>query len=62
MAKFSQYGKDSRKRDNRKLMRELHIIVSTREPVDLDALSDEDFWNNYEQVEPLQHTRFDLSD
>ncbi len=58
-AKFDNYPSRG-KRNTRNLMRELHLIVNTRGGD--KALLDQDVWDEFEPVEPVQRTRFDLSD
>lgn len=57
MAKFDTNQKRG-KRNNKALMRQLHIVISSRnaEAVDPDA------WDAYDVDEPIQRTHFDLSD
>jgi hypothetical protein len=57
MAKSNHLPK-SAKNKNRELMRQIHIVISSH---DAEAV-DPDVWDNYEDKEPVQRTRYELGD
>jgi hypothetical protein len=59
MAKSNTHNLPKRaKHQNRELLRQIHIVVTTH---NAEAVDPEE-WDNYGDVEPVQRTRYDLTD
>lgn len=59
MAKSNNHNLPKRaKHQNRELLRQIHLVVATHSA----AAVDPEDWDNYEDTEPVQRTRYDLTD